>query len=115
MLNAWGFIFLRVKILLTYVKKYAGRVPTVHLKDFVGSRSAAVYQLIGIESEKQGAPAQFEYRPLGRGVQNIPAIVEAAVSSGAGWLIIEQDEPSMGLTSVECAATSIAYLLQEVL
>jgi len=97
-----------------YLKKYAGRIPTVHLKDFVGNRSAAVYQLIGIESEKK-TTTQFEYRPLGKGLQNIPAIVEAAVAGGAEWFIVEQDEPSMGLTSMECAAASAEYLLNNVM
>lgn len=94
-----------------YVKKYAGRIPTVHLKDFAGSKSENMYALIGIdEDKKEKAAGAFDYRPLGKGLQNIPAIVEASIESGAKWLIIEQDEPCMGLSRMECAKISIDYL-----
>ncbi len=93
-----------------YVRKYAGRIPTVHLKDFAGRKAGRMYGLIGLEDngEKSGA---FEFRPLGKGFQDIPAIVKAAVESGAQWLIVEQDEPSMGLGRMECAQASIEYLM----
>ena len=98
-----------------YVKKYAGRLPTVHLKDFVGTRSANMYKLVGInENEKQEAQQTFEFRALGRGVQNIPAIAEASVASGAGWLIVEQDESSEGFTPMESVKISAEYLLNTV-
>lgn len=76
-----------------YVKKYAGRIPTVHLKDFAGSKSNT-----------------FEFRPLGKGVQVFPEIVRAAIENGAQWFIVEQDQPSLGLTAMECAKASIDYV-----
>lgn len=92
------------------MRKYAGRIPTVHLKDFAGRKAGRMYGLIGLEDngEKSG---DFEFRPLGKGFQDIPAIVKAAVESGAQWLIVEQDEPSMGLGRMECAQASIEYLM----
>lgn len=94
-----------------YVRKYAGRVPTVHLKDFKGSKSEHMYALIGIEEEKQEKTAgAFEFRPLGMGLQDIPDIVKASIESGAEWFIVEQDEPCMDLSSMECAKASAAYL-----
>lgn len=96
-----------------YVKKYAGRAPIVHLKDFVmpGKKPAHMYALIGVDEEEQAAGDEvFELRPLGYGAQNIPAIVEAAAASGVEWVVVEQDEPSMGKSRMECAATSMAYL-----
>ena len=36
-----------------YVRKYTGRAPVVHLKDFEGSKSEQMYELIGIKSEKK--------------------------------------------------------------
>lgn len=93
-----------------YVKKYAGRIPTVHLKDFTGEKTEKMYDLIGIEdnAEKGGA---FEFRPVGKGRQDIPSIVAAAIEGGAKWLIVEQDEPSMGLDRMGCACASVEYLL----
>lgn len=100
---------------VAYIKKYAGRLPTVHLKDFVGSRSDNMYKLVGVnENEKQEAVPTFEFRALGRGVQNIPAIAQAAVESGAEWLIVEQDESSEGFTPLESVQISAEYLLNTV-
>ncbi|WP_276952310.1 sugar phosphate isomerase/epimerase family protein [Acetatifactor muris] len=98
-----------------YVKKYAGRTPTVHLKDFAGSKSENMYALIGIdEDKKKETEGDFEFRPLGKGVQNFPAIVKAADEGGAEWFIVEQDAPSMGYTSLECAQISAKYLLENI-
>ena len=41
--------------------------------------------------------------------KNVP-IPEAAKDAGAEWVVVEQDNPSMGLTPMECAAKSRAYL-----
>lgn len=95
-----------------YVRKYAGRIPTVHLKDFAGSKSENMYALIGIdEKEKKDTAGKFEFRPLGKGLQKFPEIIEAAREGGAQWLIVEQDSPSMGYTPLECAEISAAYLM----
>ncbi len=94
-----------------YVRKYTGRAPIVHLKDYAGGKSEHMYELIGIESEE--APVEenpFEFRPVGSGVQDMPAIIAAAEAAGAEWLVVEQDQPSMGLSPIECAKKSIGYL-----
>ena len=94
-----------------YVRKYTGRAPVVHLKDFVGEKSNNMYALIGIDSDKEASePSKFEFRPVGKGKQNFPAILAAAKDAGAEWVVVEQDEPSMGLTPMESIKTSIDYL-----
>jgi sugar phosphate isomerase/epimerase/putative flippase GtrA len=93
-----------------YVRKYAGRAPVVHLKDFFGQKSEDMYELIGIESKAPKRPEGFEFRPVGHGLQNIPEIVRASVEAGAEWLVVEQDRPSQGLTPMESAKASIDYL-----
>lgn len=93
-----------------YVRKYTGRAPIVHLKDFDGEKNANMYELIGIESKKVEVKNTFEFRPLGYGKQNIQAIVDAAKDAGAEWIIAEQDNPSMGLSRMECAEKSIEYM-----
>lgn len=93
---------------VSYIRRYAGRSPIVHLKDFVGERSAHMYDLIGIQPEKTQTPSTFEFRPVGYGVQDFPPILEAAVESGAQYVVVEQDawqEPSL-----EAARKSRAYL-----
>jgi sugar phosphate isomerase/epimerase len=94
-----------------YVRKFAGRTPIVHLKDYAGGKSEHMYELIGIESEEKASEEKpFEFRPVGFGVQDVPGIIAAATEGGAGWLVVEQDQPSMGLTPLQCAEKSINYL-----
>ncbi len=96
------------------VRKYSGRVPVLHMKDYYleGKLSSDPYALIGIESDnatQQGG--KFEFRPLGDGVVDIPAIIEAAKENGVKWLCVEQDEPTANAADAfEGPARSIAYL-----
>ncbi len=94
-----------------YIRKYSGRVEIVHLKDFVGSKTENMYGLIGIdENEKKDTKGKFELRPVGFGVQDFSAILEASKEVGAKWVVVEQDNPSMDKTPLECAEMSIQYL-----
>lgn len=95
-----------------FLRRYDGRTPVVHLKDFAGHKSDKMYALIGVDDGAQSdeTQAEFELRPVGYGVQKVPEILEAATASGAQWIVVEQDEPSMGKTPMECAAMSREYL-----
>ncbi len=93
-----------------YVRKFAGRAPVVHLKDFKGEKSDNMYELIGLDNKAPQRPANFEFRPVGSGVQYFPEILKASEDAGAEWVVVEQDQPSMGLTPIECAAKSREYL-----
>ena len=96
-----------------YIRKFTGRAPVVHLKDFhmTGSLPKHLYALIGIDEEEADAEeATFDFRPVGHGMQDMPAILAASVDAGAGWVVVEQDDPSVGTTPLECAAKSIAYV-----
>ena len=96
---------------VAYIRKYAGRADLVHLKDFVGSKSENMYALIGIdEDKKKDTQGKFEFRPLGLGLQNFPAILKAAEDAGTKWVIVEMDSPCLNLSSAECAKKSIDYL-----
>lgn len=96
-----------------YVRKYTGRAPVVHLKDFVmpGKKPAKMYDLIGIDDNTEvNEDEKFEFRPVGYGCQDMPSILEAADDAGASWVVVEQDMPSMGKTPLECAKMSVEYL-----
>ena len=97
---------------VAYLQKYSGRSPVVHLKDFhvEGKQEGDPYALIGLNEGEKKAASAFEFRPLGHGVQNIPSIIEASVAAGSKWLIVEQDQPSMGKSPMECVAMSMEYL-----
>jgi len=75
----------------SYVKKYTGRCPSVHLKDIV----------------KVGD--KFEDRPVGKGSQDIPAVTKAAIDAGAHIIVVELDE-AVGMTSLEAAKQSREYM-----
>lgn len=94
-----------------YVKKYSGRAPVVHLKDYVGEKSEHMYELIGVDSTaKEEETVKFELRPVGDGVQDFPSIIAACEQAGTEWLVVEQDTPSGGLSSLVCAERSRNYL-----
>lgn len=94
-----------------YIRKYAGRIEIVHLKDFAGGKSENMYALIGIDDDKKkDAEGSFEFRPVGYGLQDFPSILAAAKDVGAKWVVVEQDSPSMGKTPMECIEMSINYL-----
>ena len=98
-----------------YIKKYTGRAPVVHLKDFVmpGKKPEKMYALIGIDDgaqSKEPAEEAFGFRPVGYGVQDFEAIFAASEEAGAKWLIVEQDQPSMEKAPLECAKMSIDFI-----
>ena len=83
----------------------------VHLKDFAGQKSEHMYALIGIDDDKKAEPVNtFEFRPVGYGKQDMPSILAAAKDAGAEWVVVEQDQPSLGKTPMQCAEMSINYL-----
>ncbi|HPJ75557.1 MAG TPA: sugar phosphate isomerase/epimerase [Clostridia bacterium] len=100
-----------------YIEKYTNRSPVVHLKDFYKqdmAKDVKMYGLIGVNSDdkesKKDNQEAFSFRPLGMGMQDIPAILEASVKAGAQWMVVEQDKPQKGRTALECAKLSIKYL-----
>jgi len=95
-----------------YIGKYAGRSPVVHLKDFYKEGMPSdMYELIGIESrKKEDVPKGFfEFRPVGYGMQNVPAILDAVLKAGSQWVVVEQDS-SNGRTPMEAVRMSREYL-----
>ncbi len=93
-----------------YIRKYAGRCPVVHLKDFNGSKSENMYELIG--QEKKAAPAsggEFKLCPVGSGRQDFPSVLQAAVESGAKYVVVEQDG-NFGTSCLDDAKKSRDYL-----
>jgi sugar phosphate isomerase/epimerase len=80
---------------VSYIEKYAMRVPILHLKDFY--------------AEDEAHDSSFEFRPVGYGIQEIPAILTAAVASGVEWIVVEQDN-SVGRSPMEAVQMSREYL-----
>lgn len=93
-----------------YVRKYTGRSPLVHLKDFhKEGKPGNMYELIGTEVKKEESHGFFEFRPVGHGDQDFGPILEASVDAGAQWVVVEQDQ-SNGRTPMEAITLSREYL-----
>jgi len=95
-----------------YIRKYAGRCPVIHLKDYYMSRkSKQLYELIGRKEEKTKDTilGDFEFRPVGHGQQDFKKIITAAAESNTKWLIVEQDR-SDDIPALEAVKKSLDYL-----
>ena len=101
------------------IREFAGRVPVVHLKDFVCKSlgGGPVYDLIGTNggTAKQASKEDngFEFRPLGMGIQNFEAILKACEESGTETVIVEQDKVYGGMTELEAAKIAREYLKKQ--
>lgn len=81
-----------------YLRQYQGRSPVVHLKDFIlvgDAKGKDLYALID-NTGKDNKTATvdrnaFDFRPLGKGMQDIPAILAACGDAGTQWVVVEQD------------------------
>lgn len=98
----------------SYILKYSGRAPVVHLKDFVmkgKEKPKKLYDLIGIDDNEESASEEdFSFKPVGYGVQDMPKIIEASEKAGAQWLVVEQDQPDKSNTPLNAVKMSIDYL-----
>lgn len=95
-----------------YVRKYSGRAPVVHLKDFFmrGRQKEGLYELIGIDKKVEDKGENFGFRPVGHGMQNVPELLAASVDAGAEWVIVEQDRPAAGDNALDSVKASADYL-----
>ena len=81
------------------VKRYRGRVPVIHLKDFHFG---------------EGTPGDYSTFtcPIGEGDLELASILDAARFSGAELIVVEQDSASWnGMNEMECAKRSAENLL----
>ena len=90
-----------------FLRSHKGLCPVVHFKDYVGTPGGNMYALIGKADEGGSKSETFEYRPVGEGKLDLVDMLKAAKESGTKWVIVEQDEPSEGMTTFECAKKSI--------
>ena len=90
-----------------YIRKYAGRVPVLHFKDLFGSKFEDPNREDGVFPKKA---ENHEYRQVGGGIVDIKGCLNAAKECGATWIVVEQDHPTSGFTSLESVALSCKYL-----
>ncbi|MBQ8255072.1 MAG: sugar phosphate isomerase/epimerase [Clostridia bacterium] len=98
-----------------YVRKYAGRIKVLHLKDFVCKKlgGGPVYALIDEDGNEIKNTSKedngFKFTPVGSGIQDWNEILTAADEAGVEYVIVEQDD-SYETCSLEAAKMSRDYL-----
>ena len=97
------------------IREFKGRVEIVHLKDFTCKTLAGgpVYDLIDASGKGLGTTREennFEFRPLGMGMQKFEDILAACEECGTEYVIVEQDKVYGGMTELEAAKISRDYL-----
>lgn len=97
------------------IRRYAGRVEVVHLKDFTCKRlgGGPTYDLIDANGKPMKASREdngFRFAPLGQGRQNFDEILRACEESGTETVIVEQDKTYDGMTELEAAKLSRDFL-----
>jgi sugar phosphate isomerase/epimerase len=100
---------------VTLLKDYAGLVDLVHLKDYrIGHMPDDAFQSL-LEGDRKAFMAAFrgvvQFAEIGEGNLDFPAIIEQSLSSGAKYLLIEQDD-QYGRTPFDCLATSRDNLIR---
>ncbi|WNB87232.1 sugar phosphate isomerase/epimerase [Cellulomonas sp. ATA003] len=94
--------------------QHAGRVKLVHLKDYrIGTMPPAVMEMIAA-GDFAGVMGAFkdvvQFAEVGQGTLDWPAIVEQALTSGAEYLFVEQDD-TYGRDPFESLAMSRDHLV----
>jgi sugar phosphate isomerase/epimerase len=70
-----------------YLRKRAGRIPAIHLKDIA-------------DLDDRG-----KFTAVGTGVIDVKGVVETALATGVDWVVVEQDRPN-NLTPIESLTAS---------
>ncbi len=96
-----------------YIRKYAGRCPIVHLKDFSYvnvNGSGSVYTEDNCENKIYKDKSNVAHKTLGEGILDFPSILKACVDSGVEFVIVEQNPSFDILHQMESVRKSLNYL-----
>ena len=97
-----------------FIKKYAGSVRLLHLKDYKIA-NVEMPDMRGADGMKQFVSAFFDkpvrFAELGAGSLPLKACIEAGLNGGAEYFLIEQDD-SYGRDPFDCLRDSRAHLVE---
>ncbi len=93
----------------TIIRKYAGKVDLIHLKDYrIGAIPAEAFAAMGKGDFRAFMDAfrnVVQFAEVGEGTLNMGGIIETSLEAGAKHFFIEQDD-LYGRTVFDCLATS---------
>lgn len=96
---------------VNFIRKYAGRIALLHLKDY----RVAQIQLPEDLTDKKATAAAFanvvQFAEVGEGSLPMKEIITAGIESGSKYFLIEQDE-QYGRDPFDCLATSRDNLIK---
>ncbi|MGB8450732.1 MAG: sugar phosphate isomerase/epimerase [Anaerocolumna sp.] len=75
-----------------FLDKYKERCPIIHLKDFYAvdiAKIGNVFELNSLKGDKEHS--FFEFRPVGYGVANIPALMKRIRACSPKWVLADHD------------------------
>lgn len=90
-----------------YIRKFKNRCDLVHVKSFYGKEG---YDEAVHTPDKIKPRHLYDFCNYEVGRLDVPAVVNAAVESGAKWLVVEQDRPEPNHTELESAKINIDVL-----
>ena len=77
---------------LYFLKKYTDRCPIVHVKDFYTTNQRLIGNPFDLRLSRGGpGRGNFEFRPCGYGVSNIPAQMPFIDACHPDWILTDQD------------------------
>lgn len=94
-----------------YILKFKNKLPILHLKDFVCEKiDGPVYTSEEADNPKYPDMKEvgFKFKPVGHGVQDIPAILKVAEEVGTEYVIVEDEVKD--IDPVESVRLSREYL-----
>jgi UDP-N-acetyl-2-amino-2-deoxyglucuronate dehydrogenase len=89
-----------------FIKKYAGRIALLHLKDYrIGQLDLDLSQGFDMNTFTQAFSNVIEFAEVGEGNLDIKGIIEAGLESGSQYFLVEQDDVH-GRDPFDCLKTS---------
>jgi sugar phosphate isomerase/epimerase len=91
---------------IAMIKKYAGRIALLHLKDYrIGALDTSALESGDIPKFMQAFANTIEFAEVGVGSLDMKGIIEAGLESGSKYFLVEQDDV-YGRDPFDCLRTS---------
>jgi len=94
----------------TFIRKYAGRVSLIHLKDYrIGPMDMSFLETGDMSKFRPAFNNIIQFAELGEGSLDLKSIIEASLESGAEHFFVEQDD-LYGRDPFDCLRVSADHL-----
>lgn len=105
-----GWMVLGGRNPIDYFKKYPGRFPMIHVKDFLPPPHGAAATSAAAKGAAAGKPPEYPGAELGHGMIDYAPIFAAADKAGLEYYFAEQEGPFVRMSQLDAARQAYAYL-----